>query len=378
MGSKQTNVKLLDPEIEAIANKLGNYKKQIKGRLFLITGGLGFLGQYLGLSLLRFNQKWPANACQIVLLDNQIVPHEIKLNQKAQCEMINHDVRKPFSIKKPVDYILHAAGIASPGFYKRYPLEALEVSSLGTKNMLELAREHKARFLFFSSSEIYGNPDPEFIPTKEDYKGYVASMGPRACYDEGKRYGETLSFIYHEFFKQECMIVRPFNVFGPGMELEDQRVLPNFAKQIITGKKLWLYGDGNQTRTFCYVSDAIIGFFQTLFLGQSGQAYNIGNPTPEISIKDLIFRIGDTLNTNLLFELIENPKDYPKDEPLRRCPSIQKAKEHLGYQPEVDLNQGIKRYFDWIFAHYSKKVSTHFQKQEPNHSCATTVNQLAG
>ena len=203
--------------------------------------------------------------------------------------------------------------------------------------MLTIADKNRARMVFFSSSEIYGDPDPSQVPTQESYRGNVSCRGPRACYDESKRVGETLCYIFHERFGTNVMTIRPFNVYGPGMQERDYRVLPNFASRIKAGKPLKLYGSGTQTRTFCYVTDAIVGFMQTLLRGVPGEAYNIGNPSPEVSMRDLVAAIervtrpcrSRTASTDL-------PRSsYPADEPMRRCPDIRKAALQLGYTPRV-------------------------------------------
>ena len=194
--------------------------------------------------------------------------------------------------EKP-DYILHAAGIASPMYYRRFPLETIDVATL--KRHAEHARPQPAKsksqgLVYFSSSEIYGDPDMTHVPTAETYNGNVSSIGPRACYDESKRLGETLCSVYHQQFGTRVMIVRPFNVYGPGMKEADYRVLPNFANCIKAGKALNIYGSGHQTRTFCFIEDAIVGFLQVLLLGRAAEKAisNIGNPAPEISMRGLV------------------------------------------------------------------------------------------
>jgi len=260
-------------------------------------------------------------------------------------------------VKGPVHYILQAAGIASPYYYRAYPLETLEVAVSGTKNMLELARKKGSRILFFSSSEIYGDPDPKHVPTPESYRGNVSCQGPRACYDESKRLGETLCYVYHHKFGVPVCAVRPFNVYGPGMQETDYRVLPNFASRIKGGRPLKLYGSGRQTRTFCYVTDAVVGFLLILLKGVPGEAYNIGNPKPELSMLELARRIGAVLERPLKHETVEYPDSYPADEPNRRCPDIAKARLQLGYEPVVDLDEGLRRFLRWADAHYTGDLS---------------------
>jgi UDP-glucuronate decarboxylase len=213
--------------------------------------------------------------------------------------------------------------------------------------MLNLATAHDARFTFFSSSEIYGDPDPKHVPIQESYRGNVSCQGPRACYDESKRTGETLCYIFHSTEGTHTNVIRPFNVFGPGMQETDYRVLPNFASRIKGGLPLHVYGSGNQTRTFCYITDAMVGFMLVILKGVAGEAYNIGNPKPEISMVDLVKRIEKVSTRDVAYDIVEYPDSYPADEPNRRAPDIRKAGLQLKYEPGVDLDNGLKRFLDW-------------------------------
>jgi UDP-glucuronate decarboxylase len=255
---------------------------------------------------------------------------------------------------EPIDYFIHAAGIASPYYYRKYPLETLEVATTGTKNLLQLSLRNKPKgFLFFSSSEIYGDPDERHIPTPESYRGNVSCLGPRACYDESKRLGETLCAIFHQLHGVPTRIVRPFNVYGPGMRESDYRVIPNFASRIVSHKPLHVYGSGRQTRTFCYVTDAMVGFLKVLLNGTPGQVYNIGNPVPEVSILDLVAVVERVLDRKLEMTGVEYPDSYPADEPQRRCPDINKAFLQLNYRPVVSLEEGLRRFMGWAVKNYS-------------------------
>ena len=252
------------------------------------------------------------------------------------------------------DWIIHLAGIASPYYYRAYPLETLETATIGTQRLLDKAHTSNSRFIYFSSSEIYGDPDPSEIPTEESYRGNVSTLGPRACYDEGKRVGETYCYIYHNSFGLDTNIIRPFNVYGPGMQKSDYRVMPNFAAQIVENKPLIIYGDGQQTRTFCYIVDAMVGFFRVMLNGMAGEVYNIGTPSPEVTIHQLgqIFNSFSTKNTTL--ESSNYPESYPADEPMRRCPDIRKAERHLGYTPSIELEDGVNRFMVWALSNFRK------------------------
>jgi UDP-glucuronate decarboxylase len=230
----------------------------------------------------------------------------------------------------------------------KYPLETIESAIQGSKNLLELARRNKdlEGFLFFSSSEIYGDPDPKSVPTPETYHGYVSSVGPRACYDESKRLGETISTIYHQQFKVPTRIVRPFNVFGPGMKHNDRRVIPMFSYEALNGRALPVHGDGKQTRTFCYITDAITGFLKTLLKGKPGEAYNIGNSNNEIAMAGLAELFASVV-PGASVKYISYPDTYPAGEPQRRCPDLGKAARDLSYASQVDLRAGLGRFIAW-------------------------------
>ncbi|OHB17478.1 MAG: nucleoside-diphosphate sugar epimerase [Parcubacteria group bacterium RIFCSPLOWO2_01_FULL_40_65] len=339
-------------DIASIAEKLGEEAKNFEGKTVLISGGGGFLGKYIVGALCHLNDTIFSRPCRVISVDNYITgQHHPHFNYRGRPEVLEvwADVAHPLPVREDINYIIHAAGLASPVYYKKYPLETIESAVSGAKNLLELGRRNKnlEGFLFFSSSEIYGDPDPTAVPTPETYHGFVSSVGPRACYDESKRLGETLAVIYHEQFGLPTKIVRPFNVFGPGMSHNDRRVLPMFAYMVLNKKPIPVHGDGLQTRTFCYITDAIDGFFRVLIKGKPGHAYNIGNDTNEISMKDLAELVGSLKGNGASYELIPYPNSYPAGEPMRRCPDISKAKEHLGFTAQTSLKKGISRFMSW-------------------------------
>jgi UDP-glucuronate decarboxylase len=349
---------MLQSDIHEIASRLHAAAPAFAGKTILLTGGRGFLGRYFTHALVRLNATvLKKSPCKLIVLDNLITAGKegSRMEKLPHCRIIKHDIVKPFKITGKVHYILHAAGIASPFYYRAYPLQTLEVATAGTKNMLEAAKKLQARVLFFSSSEIYGDPDPRFVPIQESYRGNVSCQGPRACYDESKRLGETLCYIYHELFGVSVSTVRPFNVFGPGMQEADYRVLPNFANRIKGNQPLHIYGTGNQTRTFCYITDAIVGFLLAMIKGVPGESYNIGNPEPELSMVALADRIEKVLKRKIPRILSQYPDSYPADEPLRRCPDIRKARVQIGYEPQIDFDEGLRRFFGWTDTVYTGK-----------------------
>ena len=230
--------KIVDEDIATIAQNLGGVAKKFEGKTVLISGAGGFLGKYIVGVLCHLNDKVFKTPCRIISVDNYITgqrhPHFNYRNREEVLE-VWADVTHPLPVREDIHYIIHGAGLASPVYYKKYPLETIESAVSGVKNLLELGKKNKnlEGFLFFSSSEIYGDPEEAAVPTPETYHGYVSSVGPRACYDESKRLGETISTIYYEQFKMPVTIVRPFNVFGPGMSYNDRRVVPMFAYKIL-------------------------------------------------------------------------------------------------------------------------------------------------
>lgn len=343
-------------DMEGIVTLLGENIRRLDGARVLICGGSGFLGRYFVNLFVHLNSTVFDKPCQVLVLDNRITENA---NERSTTDdlpnaaFIEHDIIQDFHWEEPLDYIIQAAGIASPYYYRKFPLETLEVATLGTKNMLRLAQEHRVQgFLFFSSSEIYGDPDPDHVPTAESYRGNVSCLGPRACYDESKRLGETLCKIFHDEYGVPTKIVRPFNVYGPGISELDYRVLPAFASRIAFGRPLRIYKPGTQTRTYCYVSDAVNGFLRVLLSGISGEPYNIGNSSPEISVIDLAEELMAVAERRVEVQLVEHPDAYPADEPMRRCPDITKARLQLGYQPTVGLAQGLGWFMEWATEAY--------------------------
>ena len=345
----------LDSDIVAIVDALGDVADAFAGKRLLLGGGRGFLGRYFLAVFDYLNRERFADPCQLVVLDNMATAGKggEAVPEMANVEFRQHDVGDPLVVDGPLDFIVNAAGIASPYYYRRFPLPTLDAAIKGTRTLLDLAVEKHSRFTFFSSSEVYGDPDPRHVPTPESYHGNVDTMGPRACYDESKRLGETLCYIYHGEYGVPTSAIRPFNVFGPGMWETDYRVLPNFATCIKTRQPLKIYGTGNQTRTFCYVTDALNGFLRVIADGVPGEAYNIGNPDPEISMAGLVDRIEKVLGRSVEKTVIEYPDSYRADEPMRRCPDISKARLELNFHPAIELDEGLRRYLGWTEETYT-------------------------
>lgn len=302
----------------------------------VVTGGAGFLGSHLCDRLLKENFR-------VVCLDNLItgnLDNVAHLFGKDDFSFIKHDVTNFIHIPGNVDYILHFASPASPIDYLQLPIQTLKVGSLGTHKALGLAKEKKARFLIASTSEVYG--DPAIHPQKEDYWGNVNPIGPRGVYDEAKRFAEALTMAYNRYHGVDTRIVRIFNTYGPRMRLNDGRALPAFVGQALRGEDLTVFGDGSQTRSFCYVSDLIEGIFKLLMSSETGPV-NIGNPD-EITIKEFAEEVIKL--TGSKSKIIY--KDLPVDDPKVRQPDITRAVEILGWLPKVNRTEGLKLTIDFF------------------------------
>jgi len=337
-------------DLENIASSIRKEAQILCGKTLLISGGAGFLGSYFVGAIHLLNRDF-SRPCRVIIVDNYITGsknsfiHELTDNN---IRLMEADITKPLEIDEPVDFVVHMAGLASPAYYKKFPLETIEAAVWGTKNLLELALKKKvSSYLGFSSSEIYGNPDPNFVPTPETYRGNVSPIGPRSCYDESKRLAETLTLTYWQVYGVPVKLVRPFNIYGPGMKPNDYRVIPTFMTRALQKDFLPVHDKGNQTRTFCYISDATTGFFKVLLSDRNGEVYNIGNDGPEVNMVTLATMVAELFPYQVPIKLINYPDSYPADEPNRRCPDLTKIREHLAYNPVIDLKSGLERTLAW-------------------------------
>jgi dTDP-glucose 4,6-dehydratase len=295
----------------------------------VITGGAGFLGSHLSDYLIE--RDW-----EILVLDNLITGEESNVSHLLAhpgFRMMRADVTRYIDVPGPVEYVLHFASPASPVDYLKLPIQTLKVGALGTHNTLGLALAKKAKYLLASTSECYG--DPQVSPQPENYWGHVNPIGPRGVYDEAKRFAEAMTMAYHRAHGLDTRIVRIFNTYGPRMRLNDGRALPNFVHQGLTGQPITVYGDGKQTRSFCYVSDLIEGIYR-LMPADEHLPTNIGNPE-EITILEFAERVRALLGAKVPIVF----KPLPQDDPKRRCPDISKAKRILNWEPKVSLDVGL-------------------------------------
>lgn len=325
-------------------------------KTILITGAAGFLGSHLC-------DKFINEGFHVIGMDNFITGDEKNINHlrnHTNFDFIEHDVTNFIKIEGKLNYILHFASPASPIDYLKIPIQTLKVGSLGTHNLLGLAKAKKARILIASTSEVYG--DPLVHPQTEEYYGNVNTIGPRGVYDEAKRFQEAITMAYHRFHGLETRIVRIFNTYGPRMRLNDGRVIPAFMGQALRGEDLTVFGDGSQTRSFCYVDDQVEGIYKLLFSNYS-YPVNIGNPN-EISIRDFAEEIIKLTKTSQ--KVIY--KDLPIDDPMQRQPDITLAKTLLGWEPEVIRKEGMSRTLNYFKGLTNEKLHKSEHKSFDNHN----------
>jgi len=347
--------KVLEGDLDAIVEGL---PPRLDGARVLVTGCAGFLG-YEVLHLLTERAR-ELGVERVIALDVMTFGRPRWLGELAQrhpslLQVEAKDVQEIEAVPgaEDVTHVMHMASIASPTFYRKKPIETLDANVWGLRRLLDYYREQNLRgFLFMSTSEIYGDPVAEQIPTPETYRGNVACIGPRACYDESKRLGETLCYLFHKEHGMPTRVVRPFNNYGPGLRLGDLRLPADMASAVLSGRDLVLYSDGRPTRTFCYVSDAVLGFFKVL-LHDDFDVFNIGIDRPEISISDVAATYASCGRELLDYAgkvVHEAPAetDYLTDNPSRRCPNIDKARKLLGYDPLIEVEAGVARFLTFL------------------------------
>lgn len=349
---------ILKEDLENIYKNIETEISKFKNSNIFITGCCGFLGYYF-LNFLNL-YKDILGIKTIVAVDNFQVGRPLWLNELLkqgkidvqEFDIVDGDLNK-ITRDKSNSFVIHMASIASPVYYRKYPIKTIEANIWGLKRLLDDYKNESLRgFLFFSSSEVYGDPAPENIPTPEDYRGNVNTIGPRACYDESKRFGETICYEYAKEYNMPIALARPFNNYGPGMKLNDKRVPADFAKAVVNNNDIVILSDGKPTRTFCYISDAITGYLKILLYGKF-DVFNIGIAKPEISILNLANIYAskgvELLNYTgkVLYQKSEET-NYLTDNPNRRCPIIDKAKEKLNYNPQIYVEEGVERFLKYL------------------------------
>ena len=351
---------ILQEDLAYIHARIGK-QDRFKGSVVVVTGCGGFIGYMLTQYLVRYA---PALGIRKVIgLDTFLLGKPKWISALAEecgdvLDLRAFDISKDriedIPDARDARFVIHAASIASPPFYRQYPLETLDANVWGLRRLLDFYADIGSLkgFLFFSTSEIYGDPDPRFVPTAEDYHGNVACTGPRACYDESKRFGETLCYVFAKTRNLPITVARPFNNYGPGMRVGDKRLPADFAKCVVEGRDIAILSDGTPTRTFCYIADSVTGYLLCLLHGKF-DSFNIGIEKPEIMVRELaeIYRtVGQEefgYQGKVHYEKSADP-EYLTDNPNRRCPIIKKAREKLGYEPTVAVHDGVRRYLKFL------------------------------
>jgi len=347
---------IVDQDVHYIYEKFSE-RDSLENVSVLITGCAGFIGYLVLHFFAKFAQDLHIRS--VIGLDNFMMGKPGWLDRITgpnitirQFDIVKDDLCIIDGADK-AQYVMHLASVASPIYYRQHPIETLDANVTGLRKLLDFYRDKSLKgFLFMSSSEIYGNPDSAWIPTPEYYHGDVASIGPRACYDESKRFGETLCYVFSKQYGMPLTIVRPFNNYGPGTRLNDRRVTADIVHSVMANEDIRLYSDGSPMRTFCYIADAVVGYFKAMVYGHF-DCFNIGSDKPEITMRqlaDLYVKIAG-MNfgyTGKVTYATSEDVDYLVDNPQRRCPDLTKSKRLLGFEPAISLQEGIYRYLRFL------------------------------
>ena len=341
--------KILTEDLKYIFNN-HKFKNSLKNKKIFLIGSEGFIGFYFKHYLKNYFKELKLKS--LILADNKIKKRKIKINNKIQ--YVKFDINKDQIKEKDIDIIINLASIASPIFYRKNPLDTIDININGLRKILDYSKNKKKKtlVLYFSTSEIYGDPDKKFIPTNETYNGNVPCAGPRACYDESKRLCETLCYIYGTHFKLPIVVVRPFNNYGPGLKIDDGRLPADLAKSVISNSDMNIFSNGKPTRSYCYIADAIVGYLNCLKT-QTYNVFNIGNDNEEVSVTKFakkFLKQGKKIfgTTSKIQYKVSNDKMYLKDNPNRRKPDLSKAKNILKFNPKISLDKGIGSYLNFL------------------------------
>jgi len=341
-----TRSRIVAQDVESVCERAASGLVRLAGKTLVVAGAAGFLPSHLVDAVAHANDTLLDEPCRVICLDNFVTGSADRLaHLRGRTDVVlrRSDISKEVALDEEIDFVVHAASIASPTWYRRFPLETIDVNVGGTRRLLDLALERDAAgLLYLSSSEIYGDPPPESVPTPESYWGHVSSTGPRAPYDESKRLAETLCTTYHRVHELPVVIVRPFNVYGPRLRLDDGRVVPDFVNDALADRPIVVRSDGRVTRSFCYVADFVSAALLLLVDGDAGEAYNVGNDD-EVTIMELAELVADLAGgVGVRHEASDDP-EYLVDNPSRRSPDLTKTKGSIPWEPLVPLGAGLDR-----------------------------------
>ncbi len=344
---------VLAEDFAQVASALGDRLDRLAGTRLLLTGASGLLGGYMARSLLWFNDEVLSSPCQLIALARRPVRSDSLLGQvgeRSDLKILTQNVNDPIEIDGQLDFIVHAASRASPRDYREDPLDTIDANVAATRSLLDMARAQDVKgFLYLSSGEIYGDVPAEGQPIREDYPGSVSPISPRACYTESKRLGETLTVTFQREFDVPANIVRPFQVYGPGLRLDDGRVVADFLRSRIRNEPIHLLSDGSAVRAFCYAADGIAGFWSALLADEFGKAINIGDDREPVSMLELAETVSGLEEPH--FEVTRETVDIPeylRGNPSRSWPDVGEARRVLGYEPRTDLEEGLRRTLRWL------------------------------
>ncbi len=343
---------IIKEDIKRIIKRLRSNIDKLSGKTVLITGASGLIGSYIVETIAVLNsEKKLHKPCNVIALQKSVITQNSRLGyllDRVDIQFISHNAIVPYLPQVKIDYFIHAAGMSAPAFFLADPLGTIDVNVRGIRWILEYAKKHKVQsVLYMSSGEIYGNPPPEQIPTPESYAGNVAISDPRACYTSSKRLAETLCRIYFEQYGVPVKIARPFIVYGPGLCVSDRRVMADFIRSGLRGVPIKMLSEGRDTRSYCYISDATVAFFQLLLSQKNGEAFNVASDLEEVSILDLAKLVHNICHITKPVTIEKKEASFIRGAPNRVFPDISKLRKTFGYKPTVGIEEGLRRTISW-------------------------------
>lgn len=343
---------IIKKDIENVVARLGTVINKLSGKTILITGASGLIGSYIVETIGYLNSEGKlAVPCKVLAMQKSTITKDSRLGYllgRADIQFVSHNAAEPYSPDSKIDYIIHSAGMSAPAFFLEDPLGTIDVNVKGIRWILEYAKNNKIEsVLYMSSGEIYGNPTAENIPTPESYNGNVSTMGPRACYTSSKRLSETLCRIYFEKYEVPVKIARPFIVYGPGLDISDRRVMADFMRSGLNGKSIIMMTPGLDTRSYCYIVDATVAFFELLLSDKNSEAFNVASDLEEVSIHDVATLVHKICDIKEEVKVEKKDAKFLEGAPSRVMPDITKLKKTFGYKPEVGIEEGLKRTIEW-------------------------------